>query len=39
LLCKIIVATEILVLFAHWLPWTILFRCSCLEILVWWLKF
>ena len=39
LLCKILVSTEISVLVAHWLPWTILFRYSCLEILEWWLKF
>ena len=37
--CKILVATEISVLVAHWLPWTILFRYACLEILEWWLSF
>jgi hypothetical protein len=36
LLCKILVANEISVLVAYWLPWTILFRYSCLEILEWW---
>ena len=38
LLCKILVATEISVLVAHWLPWTILFQYACLEILEWWLS-
>jgi hypothetical protein len=39
LLCKILVATAISVLVANWLPWTIVFPYSCLEILEWWLKF
>jgi hypothetical protein len=39
LLCKILVATEISVLVAHWLPRTILFRYACREILEWWLSF
>ena len=41
LLCKLLVATEISVLVAHWLPWTILFRYSCLHAWnkEWWLSF
>jgi hypothetical protein len=31
LLCKILVTTEISVRVAHWLPWNILFRYSCLQ--------